>query len=425
MIKTRVLGLLVKNSIVNGSAAPRGGGGVVFSRVMGLAYFVPPLIVGAIFAFDFLFVSYFIDDVQPRYPFYIMGLVVMGILIAGNGLRRAEAIVVVPYLLLFLLIFVSICFSYVGVGGRVSNDVFLRTFYAAFIVPLFFFIYGFLIVRNAGNGLFLGYVLVQIIIFSGSLYLNLYNLFAGEGFRPAYYRYESEYLLDMHYFADFSLVLAIVYLSQGRPRGVLLFFLALLSALFLGSRTPFLFGVISYLIFLYLHQKGRSKKSRKSVVYIFGAAGLGVLFFGVYLLGADGSGGVFDRFVSFEKILNDWDDRGSIVAESFNYFGRCFFFGCFPFESIFLLSEGRYIHNWLSFLASYGVFALIFFVVLFVRAFMMSFSSRDEAKRRLPVLCFLLLSIVLSRGYIWPYWAMIMIYVSMCGPSTGKRSGSF
>ena len=367
-----------------------------------------PISIGIIFFFDMLYVSYIFNAPVSRLPIYLAcACLALGLMLTQT-FKKSDFQKIGLLGALFFLIAINISISYIGVGSAVPETDFKGKFYGAFVVPAYFVLYGLVLTRNF-KLMYSGFVFTVIMIAGGVFFLNYNNIVEYNIFAPKYYRFEDEYLFDMHYFSDFVLILSLIYVGQRKRGANFLFGAALVICFLLGSRTPVAIGIFSYFSVAMFFGIRKFDFFKRSNIFI----AIGLVVFVVYIVSGnyDAEHSVFRRFSSFDKLIFDFEDRSEIFQRSLPYADGCLLLGCFPFENIFLGENGYYIHNWMSFLLSFGFipFALFFFFVLI--SFRKILSSSDNIKKLLPVFLFLLLCILFSRSYVWPFWSLILTYI--------------
>ncbi len=377
-------------------------------------------LVIVIFLFDLSFVLYFSDSVQSRYPIYICGFIVLFYLIArtrgflaGNSSNIALAAGLFVVLTLLALI------SGLRFSEKLGGGQFGAKFFAALIVPVFFAVLGYYLARARGKYFYLGSFVAVVVFVGGALYSNFESLSKGDVFRPAYFRSEDLYLLDMHFFADYFTCLALIFIGQARKRCYLFLTLALIGALLLGSRTPLVFGVVSLLAARYYLSLLKRRGGRLLLAFM----AVGIVIFAFISLNHFSleSGSVLERVFSAQTYGESQEGRQQILERSIPYFDQCLILGCFPFEEIFLGEKGEYVHNWISFFASFGFFAGIYFLIVYFVAVFKTFKSFESLSILLAVLIFLTMNIVFSRSYIWSFWGMLLIYILASRPAVSRE----
>jgi hypothetical protein len=268
---------------------------------------------------------------------------------------------------------------------------------------------GYYLARAKGEYFYIGSFAAVFIFVAGALYSNFESLSKGDVFRPAYFRSEDSYLLDMHFFADYFACLAIIFISQTRRWRYLFLSLALVGALLLGSRTPLIFGIASLVGAKYSLSILR-RGGGKFTLALVGLAVALAAFLSINQLSLEG-GSVFERIFDPQTYEESQEGRQQILERSIPYFDRCIVLGCFPFEEIFLGEKGEYVHNWISFFASFGLIAGMYFIFVYFLAVLRVFKSQENLSALLPILLFLTMNIALSRSYVWAFWGMILIYI--------------
>jgi hypothetical protein len=367
-----------------------------------------PIGVGLIFIFDLLYVSYVINNPVSRFPTYFICSAICFFIIFKNDFKIFLGEKSYIFILLFSMAILNVLISYIRFESLINDSVFLAKIYAAILIPIFYMLFG-MVLSKFHEEMYFGFFVVLLVIFFGSFYINYLNINLSGIFIPALYRHEDDYLFDMHYFADYILILSLIFVGLKRKMANIFFILALSICIMLGSRTPFIFGIIAFFSTKMIVWSKNLWFIKKSTFFLFFIL-LIILF---YILFADGSHEVdlLSRFSSFDRVLMDFDGRFNIFNKSLTYVDGCILLGCFPFENIFFDSDGMYSHNWMSFFFSFGMFVFVIFIVMVMFALIKAFSSYKNIEVLLPVYLFFLLCIVFSRSYVWPFWSLILGYI--------------
>ncbi|WP_147400434.1 hypothetical protein [Acidovorax cavernicola] len=302
---------------------------------------------------------------------------------------------------------------------KLDGGQFGAKFFAALIVPVFFSVVGYYLAKVKGKYFYLGSFIAVFVFVGGALYSNFESLSKGDVFRPAYYRSEDSYLLDMHFFADYFTCLALIFIGQARRRCYLFFLLALIGALLLGSRTPLVFGVVSLLAARYYLSLLKNRGG--ALLLAFVTVGIAIFAFVALSHFSLESGSVLERVFSPQTYGESQEGRQQILERSVPYFDQCLILGCFPFEEIFLGEKGEYVHNWISFFASFGFVAGVYFIFVYLVAVLKTFKSVENLSVLLAVLVFLTMNIVFSRSYIWSFWGMLLVYILASRPAVARE----
>lgn len=367
-----------------------------------------PVAVSLIFIFDLLYVTYVIDLPITRLPIYLICTAFALYTIAKYPKKIYRTNGISLLLFLFLLAIFNSFISLIEFYNHISGSIFFAKFYPTILIPMYYMLFGLILAKDY-KSMYIGFIISLIIITAGTIFLNYINAIEYGYLAPQFYRFEDDYLLDMHYFTDFILALSLIYVGKKKPNSNLFFSIALITSILLGSRTPVVFGVISYLFSKLINSIKDVSRVKKSTLLLILALSLFFVYMTVFNSGSEYS--VINRFTSFDKAVLDFDGRTNILAQSIIYANDCLYFGCFPFENIFFDNNGLYVHNLMSFFFSFGSIFFLAFLLVVTVAFRKVTISKSNIDEFLPIYVFLLLCIIFSRSYMWPFWSLILAYI--------------
>lgn len=375
-----------------------------------LAIFLAAGMVFLIAASEFLFINEYISFVVPRSYIYALCL---PFLIA---LHFKYFRINLPWFYLYILLIFLIQLALVGFSvatGYIDLSYALDIAFSSTIVQFVFLLFAPVIFFDAKlffrYSVFFGFSALFFVLYTlTSRYSTLASSYLG-----SYYRGDVDFYLDVHYFPDYFSILALIFMAMSKRGWIYLYVSAFAMAALLGSRT----SLVGLLLGLLIYYFTLSRADRRHVGSFFRYGSFFTIALGVilFLINQNSELDVYklaERLFGEEGYSQAFGDRGNIFFKSFeNTSASCLLFGCPGFELVELSSKGAYIHNWLSYLFSYGAFLFFSTVVLFLFPFRGIFLGRRRYKKMAPVLLFLLFTIILSRAYVWSFWALLISFV--------------
>jgi hypothetical protein len=379
------------------------------NRLVGCSIFLLSILVPCIFFGEIFFLNTLTDSIVPRSYFYATGFLLIFILhfsdesmwVQGRVFLKAKMAMSMLFLLMVASSFVYIVRFNVDFKHEYSP-----LFLAAILVPLFFGCMG-VIFSRFGVAAYLTSFASLIICLAIAIIMMLVGFSLGLGQSSIIYRGDAEYLFDMHYFADYFSVIALIFLSKKYRFSWCFVGLTLIFAFVLGSRTAFVFLGASVVFFAIVNRELKFARLLMAVIFF------SVLCYILYVYYPVGYENLIERIFSVDKYASSFDDRGSIMSASITAYDlSCIPVGCFAFELTHLKKSGAYVHNWMSFFVSFGLLAFIIYLFYLLDLIKLILSRIILIKKYIHLVFFLILCTGFSRSYVWSYWLFIIMFVA-------------